>query len=61
MDGCICPNDYRAIPDSKRVWLIEPQAVVGKHKGRVVPGPGVHVVHADCPEHGYSVLEKDEP
>lgn len=60
MDGCTCPNDYRAIPEGKRMWVIEPGAAVEKRKGKVIPGPGVHVNHADCPVHGYAVLEKEE-
>lgn len=42
------------------MWVIEPGAAVEKRKGKVIPGPGVHVNHADCPVHGYAVLEKEE-
>jgi len=59
MEGCTCPADYRGIPESKRVWLIEPPAVLQKKQGRVIPGPGVHVFHADCPLHGYVHKEEE--
>lgn len=60
MPECTCPADYRGIPDGKRVWLIEPDAVLQKKQGRVIPGPGVHVYHADCPVHGYAVIEEEK-
>lgn len=58
MPECICPDEYRDIPSDKRVWLFEPGAGPVKKNGRVVPGPGAHIFHADCPMHGYSVIKE---
>jgi len=61
MADCSCPVEWRGIPEGKRMWLIEPNAALQKRNGKVIPGPGVHVYNADCPVHGYSEIEKEEP
>lgn len=60
MCRCSCPSDPREIPPRKRVEVIEPGAILAEGRKPRLDRSRVHTFHADCPVHGYTVLDVEE-
>jgi hypothetical protein len=60
MTSCTCPKDPRTVHSTKRVYLYEPGAVFRDGPLKKTDSTKVHIFSADCPLHGYTVLEPEE-
>jgi hypothetical protein len=60
MSLCICPDDPQKVSSDKRVYLYEPDASRRDGMTTVTDTSKVHIFHADCPVHGYTVLEDEK-
>jgi hypothetical protein len=59
MSACTCPEDRQTVPSSKRVLLLEPGAVRKVGNMTQTDRSKVHIFSADCPVHGYSVIDPE--
>lgn len=60
MTVCTCPSDGQKVPSTKRVIVIEPDAIVRRGNTVFKDRSKVHIFHADCPVHGYTLLNPEE-
>lgn len=59
MSACICPEDGRTIPSSRRVIVMEPGAEKREGNVTVKDLSKVHIFDKNCPVHGYTVVEEE--
>ena len=60
MSACTCPQDAKRIPSDRRLYLFEPGAVWREGTTTKKDQSKIHLYHADCPVHGYTVVSEEE-